>query len=187
MNDNITESFMKEILKNSDGRILTEEQWFDTYYPKSWGDWRKEYNLEMFQTTKDETACTYLDYGSTGFTIRFGGDCPILMVRSWVHGYPAPTNYFMEVDGENSSFIQPYKQPKDGKFFVKFALRKVESNLNLYETHFVGCDDVSYSKHYVGDKKSNFLAQELFEKDVNELMKDFTFILNPDSGFFFTN
>lgn len=49
--------------------IYTEAEYFDKFYPKSWGDWRKEYNLKMYNKHPRETGCTWMDYYQEGYTL----------------------------------------------------------------------------------------------------------------------
>ena len=49
--------------------IYTEAEYFDKFYPKSWGDWRKEYNLKMYCKHPRESGCTWMDYYQEGYTL----------------------------------------------------------------------------------------------------------------------
>ena len=47
--------------------VLTEEEWFDKYYPKEWGNWREYYNIKAYRENGVlKTGCTWLNYRITG-------------------------------------------------------------------------------------------------------------------------
>lgn len=163
--------------------IYTESEYFDEFYPKSWGDWRKEYNLKMYCSHSHETGCTWMDYYQEGYLLTedFSGR---MEVRE-IHRPEIIERFFMKCgDLEDESniafFIQPAFQPKTEEYYCSVTLTKMESNLDLYKVFITGNDDSSYTKHYISIKE----AQE----DI-ELIKEYgiSHIQNEEYEYFFTN
>jgi hypothetical protein len=120
---------------------LTVEEWFDEYYPKEWGDWRKEYNIGKFRETRG-TACTYLEYYGTG--ARLGattrdGRIPVIDHE----GHKVKHRIF--VDATEAHYVNSYVQPKDGKEFASVIVNEYESISTIQVT---GCDDAAFIKEY---------------------------------------
>lgn len=131
-------------------KILTELEWFEEYYPKHWGDFTKEYNLNEYLKS-DETACSWMCYENLGYLSSEDGK-GIMKVNKRDDSYLRDNHkdvLFIECSKEDR-FIQPYQQPKDGRYFFKVVLSKEESNLDLWRLYVVGCDDSSYTSHYIG-------------------------------------
>jgi hypothetical protein len=150
---------------------LSVEEWFDEYYPKEWGDWRKEYNAGKFRETRG-TACTYRDYYGTG--ARLGATTIDGIIHVIDHdGYKAKHHIF--VDATEADYISPCVQPKDGREFASVIVNEYEAISTIQVT---GCDDVTFTKEY---------------ENYYELMTDFEAIRRlgvgrngfylPDNGF----
>lgn len=165
-------------------KIFTEEEWFDEFYPKSWGNWREYYNANAYRENRGESGCTWMDYNMTGYLlnsanlIREG-----MKVNKWPEGKCPFLNCFFiecgsEENGDISYFIQPYFQYKDKTYYAKVVISKIESNLNLYKIHISGNDDSSYTKHFIGTLD---LADEILRIE-QEGIQEIT-----DRGYFFSN
>lgn len=159
---------------------LTEEEYFERYYPKSWGDWRKEYNIGEYRNQKPRiSGVTWMDYIMTGFLLSERDNCLVEVIRDKRPNYL--DSFFISV--EDAAYLQPMYQPKDETWWIKGYVRRLESNLTIYELHISGGDDSSYTKHYL---------------DWEDLQKDLLSIYQygveydspcylPNLGFFFTN
>ena len=163
--------------------IYTESEYFDEFYPKSWGDWRKEYNLKMYCKHPQESGCTWMDYYETGYTLveNLAG---VMEVRE-IHRPEIIERFFikcgsLEDESKIAFFIQPAFQPKTGEYYASVTLTKMESNLDLYKVFITGNDDSSYTKH--------FTSLRVALEDI-QLIKDYgiNHIEDEESGFFFTN
>ena len=159
-------------------KVLTEEGWFDTYYPSEWGDWRKSYNIKAYREfNHKDTGCTWMCYTDTGY-LSSEDENGEMQVRSWSD----PDSHslavlFIQLESSDE-FNCAYHQPKDNTHWVKVRVSRMESNLVLISIYISGCDDVSYTKHLLGD--------ETWESEVEELkilgMSDLT-----GCDYFFTN
>lgn len=163
--------------------IYSESEYFDEFYPKSWGDWRKEYNLKMYCKHPRESGCTWMDYYETGYTLTedFRG---IMEVRE-IHRPEIIERFFikcgsLEDESTIAFFIQPAFQPKTREYYCSVTLTKMESNLDLYKVFITGNDDSSYTKHFTSlDSAMSDMA------DLKEYGIDI--IRDKESEFFFTN
>lgn len=129
--------------------VLTEEQWFDKYYPKEWGNWREAYNIKAYQDNgRFKTGCTWLNYRTTGYL--YSQDENGLMKV-----YSSNRNYIdsclFEVSSSNyvADAFCAATQPDKTKW-VQGIMRKKESNLDLYSIKLFGIDDTSYTKDFIG-------------------------------------
>ena len=155
--------------------IYKEAEYFDKFYPKSWGDWRKEYNLKMYCKHPRESGCTWMDYYETGYLLTedFSG-------RMAVRTISRPEiieRFFIKTE---CKFIQPAFQPKTEEYYCSVTLTKMESNLDLYKIYITGNDDSSYTKHYIS---LNDAITDI------ELIKEYgiSHIQNEEYKYFFTN
>lgn len=163
--------------------IYSESEYFDKFYPKSWGDWRKEYNIKMYCAHPRETGCTWMDYHETGYVLSENSE-GIMVVRE----IPRPgliERFFikcgsLEDESKIAFFIQPAFQPKTQEYYASVTLTKMESNLDLYEVFITGIDDSSYTKHYNSLDSAMEDMADLKEYGIN-------IIQEKESGFFFTN
>ena len=163
--------------------IYRENEYFDKFYPKSWGDWRKEYNLKMYNKHPQESGCTWMDYYETGYTLVENSK-GVMQVRT----IPRPEiieRFFIKCgDQEDESniafFIQPAFQPKTKEYYCSVTLTKMESNLDLYKVFITGNDDSSYTKHYICLDDANIDIEHIVNYGID-------IIQDKGSEFFFTN
>lgn len=166
--------------------IYSESEYFDKFYPKHWGDWRKEYNLKMYIAHPRETGCAWMDYYETGYVTAQNSEGvmevreisrPELIERFFIKCGKSGS---LEDESKIAFFIQPAFQPKTGEYYASVTLTKMESNLDLYEVFITGIDDSSYTKHYIS------LSVAL--NDI-QLIKEYgiSHIQNKEHDFFFTN
>lgn len=127
--------------------VFTEVQWFDTFYPVEWGDWRVDYNIGQYRDNTDKTGCTWMDYKLTGNLLGEDEDGLIKVLESPYEGYLH--HYFIEV-GAEGDYLIPYHQPSVGKKYVSVLVEKQESNLDLFSIRIAGVDDCSYTKDFIG-------------------------------------
>jgi len=126
--------------------VLTEEEWFDEYYPKEWGDWRQEYNAKAYRENGViRSGCTWLNYKVTGW---LAGSNDLLVVNKHSDCRYIKSSLFEVSDDICTMFCGP-RQP-DGSCWVQGTIYKCESNLELYTITLFGIDDMSYSKDFIG-------------------------------------
>lgn len=162
--------------------IYTEAEYFEEFYPKSWGDFREGYNLDMYRKHPRESGCTWMDYYQEGYCLV--EDSGIMKVNP-IKRPELIERFFikcgsLEDESKIAFFIQPAFQPKTGEYYASVTLTKMESNLDLYKVFITGNDDSSYTKHYIS------LRAAL--EDIR-MIKDFgiNHIEDEGSEFFFTN
>lgn len=162
-------------------KVLTEQEWFEEYYPKEWGDYTKEYNIGEYRKNPRKSGCSWMCYGDLGFV--FGeNEHGIMKVQQYEDTYQ-DTYHFLRIFvqcSEDDGFIQPYHQPKDNTYYSKVVMSKEESNLELWSLYVVGCDDSSYTKHFIGYRAARECLEDLLEYGIQ-------IINQKDSGWFFTN
>lgn len=131
--------------------ILTEEEWFDKYYPKQWGNWREYYNnkayTESCKSNNKITGCTWLNYNSTGFL--YGVNDKGLMKVGVRDKNPYIKSSLFQVTKDICDMFCGPKQP-DNTYWVQGTIYKRESNLELYMLCLSGIDDTSYTKDFIG-------------------------------------
>lgn len=163
--------------------VYSEAEYFDKFYPKSWGDWRKEYNLKMYNKHPRESGCTWMDYYQEGYTLTedFTGrmairkiDRPEIIERFFIKCGD------LEDESNIAFFIQPAFQPKTKEYYCSVTLTKMESNLDLYKVFITGCDDSSYTKHYISLNDAITDINYIKEMGVGVIQ-------DKGSDFFFTN
>lgn len=108
-------------------KTLTIQEWFDTYYPKEWGDWRKYYNIGMYRNTHNKTGCAWMDYGDGLELIGLNNRTDILKTKK-VKPVKGKEVRFVQcgTKADESTvnwYIQPYEQP-DGTYWGKVILRQ---------------------------------------------------------------
>lgn len=161
--------------------VYTEEQYFDEFYPESWGDWRKECNIGMYREHPDATGVTWMDYHLTGYLCSSKEDG--LMKVFPINRDGSVERFFIKCgdvkeESKVDRFIQPAFQSKTGEYFAGVSLEKCESNLDLYNMYISGADDSSFSKDYIG--------LESAMKDIDYIKENgITDITSMD--FYFTN
>ncbi len=112
---------------------------------------------------------TWMNYKITGIVLSDGKIIPNEENYRYKESFLVRTNA--------DCFIQPFKQ-NDETYWAQVVLRKVTSNLPLYEIYIFGCDDASYTKHYLSLKDA--------VKDIN-FVKDNGISRIESMSFFFTN
>ena len=133
--------------------ILTEEEWFDKYYPKEWGNWREYYNIKAYteacKTSYKQkiTGCTWLNYKTTGY-LSSSNDNSLMKVNSYYDSSYISSVLF-QIDEDISNSFCGAEQP-DNTYWVQGTMYKRESNLDLYTIKLFGIDDTSYSKDFIG-------------------------------------
>ena len=162
--------------------IYTESEYFDEFYPKSWGDWRKEYNLKMYCKHPQESGCTWMDYYQEGYClVEVSG----IMKVNPIKRTGLIERFFikcgsLEDESKIAFFIQPAFQPKTGEYYASVTLTKMESNLDLYKVFITGNDDSSYTKHYISLRAALEDIRMIKDCGINH-------IEDEEYGFFFTN
>lgn len=159
-------------------KIYSIEEWFNEFYPKSWGNWREFYNIKKYREQKNLTGCTWMDY--SGYAVVSGetdekGHMKVLYCLNEFNKKYTIDNFFISCA---PYFVQPYYQPKDKEYYVKVKAYKMESNLDLYCVYISGCDDSSYTKHFIG--LSNLMNELKYIKE-NGILDI------QDREYFFTN
>lgn len=81
-------------------------------------------------------------------------------------------------DDETAWFLQPYLQPKDKTYYAKVSVTRMESNLSLYRVYISGCDDSSYTRHFLGWSSVQAEISYLKQHGVLDIQ---------DRDYFFTN
>lgn len=142
--------------------IYTESEYFEEFYPKSWGDFREEYNLDMYRKQPRVSGCTWMDYYELGYCLA-PDENNIMKVRE-IHRPEIIERFFikcgsLEDESKIAFFIQPAFQSKTGEYYASVTLTKMESNLDLYKVFITGNDDSSYTKHFTSLR----VAQECIE------------------------
>jgi hypothetical protein len=116
---------------------------------------------------------TWMNYKSTGIVCSDGKIISFGEVSSYLESFLVRADHGDDVDW----FIQPFKQD-DGSYWAQVVLSNIPSNLPLCKIHIFGCDDASYSKHY--------LSLDDAYKDI-EFFKDNGISKIDSMDFFFTN
>lgn len=159
--------------------VLQEEEYFNRYYPKEFGNWRELYNIQAYKDAcaegKDPGVC-WMCYKKTGIVLS-GSDIPGCMkIISW--SVPVYIESFF-ISGAGA-YLCPYKT-LDKKTWGQVTLRKMESNLPIFVIHIGGCDDSSYSIHCMGEDEARKVLGLITENGI----EDICFLTSL--GFFFTN
>jgi len=168
-------------------QVYTESEWFDTFYPKAWGDWRTHYNIRKFVENQGETACVWMDYGLTGRLEKVDERTGLMKVvphhskskRNLLHAF------FVEcgdrADENNVAwFIQPYLQHKVNKYFAKVWVSRIKDNGTRYSIYIAGDDDSSYTKI--------FSDLDEVQKEIDRIkVNGIDHIQEIESGYEFTN
>jgi len=152
--------------------VLTEEEYFDRYYPKSAGNWKEFYNIDAYR--KNDFGIAWMCYKKYGYLCsEVDGK---MKVQKWDDSYSSYIHsFFMEC---RMSILCPYIT-QDNKWWAQVTLRKEESNLDLYTIYIGGCDDASWSLHVIGLPQANEVIEKLKRNITPETLKEFEF--------FFTN
>ena len=102
------------------------------------------------------------------------------LMKVCVYKYDKPRyldHFFVETTCDE---IQPFYQKQINKYFAGIAITKLMSNLDIYQVYIYGCDDASYTKH--------FISKCELENEVNKIKKfGIEHIFAKDSEYFFTN
>jgi hypothetical protein len=134
-------------------KIYTEKEWFDTFYPKEWGDWTKEYNINEYRNRDKniKSACTWMDYHLFGIPLR-EKDGKMKIIKR--HDKNLIDHFFIECGNEKDVWldVQPYLQI-DGTYYASVLIDRLESNLELYRVYISGIDDSSFTSHCLGSIK----------------------------------
>lgn len=135
-------------------KVLSASEWFDTFYPSEWGDWRKEYNIKAYREGQRETACTWMCYPSSVYLLREDESGQMKVCPSEWGATSEVETFFVscgsQSGGEIAWFLQPYLQPADETYYAKVSVTRMDSNLDLYRVYIAGCDDSSYTRHFLG-------------------------------------
>jgi hypothetical protein len=126
--------------------ILTEEEWFDKYYPKEWGNWRESYNIYAYRKDEHLSGCSWLNYRCTGYASLSTKDGQMKISKR--DDNPYIMSSLFSVDEDISHSFCGAKQP-DNTYWVHGTIYKRESNLELYTIKLFGVDDASYSKDFI--------------------------------------
>jgi len=159
--------------------IYSEKEWFDTFYPKEWGNWQEAYNIGEYIKTPRLSGCVWMDYKLNGIVLS---GKKIMKILPWGDNCPYYDHFFIECHPENDAFIQPHFQPKNQKSYASILLNKEESNLDLWKIKVAGNDDSSYSKHFIGLEAAMTELDKIKQKGITYIRNDY-----KASRFFFTN
>ena len=157
--------------------VYTEEQWFDKFYPKEWGNWRECFNIKKFSEHIEATGCSWMNYKLTGYCLS-ENENGLMKVCVYKHSKPQYLDHFFVETACDE--IQPFYQKQINKHYAGIAVTKLTSNLEIYQVYIYGCDDASYTKHFISNCE--------LENEVNRI-KEFGIkhIFAKDSEYFFTN
>ena len=163
--------------------IYTPQELFENFYPKEWGDWRKEYNIKAYRENPDETVCAWMCYDGGTFLCGEDADGKMkVLTREWKDHRETFFISCGPLTGEDDCitawFLQPYGNNADNNAYAKVRVSKVESNLDLYEVYISGCDDSSYTKHFIGAAECDKEVAYIKEHGVIDIR---------DRDYFFTN
>jgi len=163
-------------------KVYTELEWFEKYYPKGWGDFRKFFNIRMQRKHPNATGCSWLDYSVLGYCCsEKDGKLDVVQLSEGIPYFKG----FLEcgtlaAEKDVHYFIQPTLQHSDGMYFAMVEASKQESNLDLYFLRVSGADDASYSKHFIGEAALKQGIADLLAYGIGITQE-------PDQGYFFTN
>ena len=165
-------------------KLFTEEEWFDTFYPKEFGNWREGFNIAKYRENPEATGCSRMNYCISGYLSCENSDGFMALNK-----YPpdaSQEHFFVECgyksDDKNIAwFIQPYFQKKDDTYYASVKISKMESNLDIYIIYISGCDDCSYTKHFVGKESLNKEVLQIKERGILDSIE------LVENGYFFTN
>jgi len=166
-------------------KTYSEEEWFDTFYPKEWGNWRENYNAAMYSKHQGATGCCWMDYNETGFLLSDPDNTGFMKVVKRDYDTGTVDYFFVECGTSDKEedvawFLQPYYQSKTKTYFAKVYAQKTESNLDLYRIHVSGNDDSSYEKHFIGLKDLKQGIDDIKTYGVEVIQES-------DQKYFFTN
>jgi len=156
--------------------VLTEEEYFNRYYPAEFGNWKEYYNISAYRKEKFTGVAwmCYKKYGSVYSEINGK-----MKIGKWNDSYnPYMDSFFLEVDEVDMEFLCPY-ETEDNKTWAQVSLQKEESNLDLYLIKIEGCDDASWSHHIIGIDE--------VEKMINRLKMGIEYEDFEKLNFFFSN
>lgn len=157
--------------------VYSEEQWFDEFYPKEWGNWRECFNIKKFREHIEATGCCWMNYKTTGYCLSENGE-GLMEIRPYKYSKPYTLEHFFVETA--CCEIQPFKQPKLNKMFAGVAVSKIQSNLTIYSVYIYGCDDASYTKHFSSEDGLNEELKYIKKYGIYH-------IFYKDSDYFFTN
>ena len=146
-------------------------------YMKTYGEW--DYEARVV----NDSVC-WMNYKITGIPLSPDKD-GIMRVIPWdsrndrgINGSPYIESFLVRADRDDERFICPFKQEKDNTKWAHVITSKMESNLDIWIIKVFGCDDASYTCH--------FLAEQEMLRAV-DILKDVGITAIEELGFFFTN
>jgi hypothetical protein len=147
--------------------FLNEEEYFDRYYPKELGDWRKEYDIKACREGKIP-GVYWMCYRQSGIASGENPDTGKMEIIPWRSVNPRfVRSGFLQMQGPEIGYLCPYKTG-DGKEWAQITVRREESNLSLYVIRIAGCDDASYSVHVLEEGKAIALFDEILHNGVDD-------------------
>ena len=158
-------------------KVYSEEQWFDTFYPTEWGNWREFYNISKYRESQKITGCSWMNYKLTGYCLSENSE-GLMKVNTYNYGKPYYyDHFFVETSCDE---IQPFYQPRVNKYYAGVGISKLTSNLNIHSIYIYGCDDASYTKHFDNELE--------LQTEISKIkMFGISHIFTEKSGYFFTN
>lgn len=159
--------------------VYSEEQWFDTFYPEELGNWKEEFNMREVRSGNYETGCSWMDYEKFGYVTNEDPNTGLMKVKNYTES-DTLEHFFIQCNKSTCAFIQPIYQPLTKQYFASVSVRKIESNLDLYKMYIRGCDDSSYTKHFIGEKHVAYEIRRILREGID-------YIQYAENGFFFTN
>lgn len=168
-----------KVLPTKQQKWYTQEQWFDNYYPKSFGKWRKNYNLSLFLST-NLTGCTILDYCQNYEAVCNGDDTQTQFKIRRVKSKVCIESIFIKVGSLLGDSLQCYRQPKDNSLWLNVQLRKnVRPKLLIpIRSHSImvsGNDDISYIRYFDSFQDANEKLTQFKNHGIEDLMEDTLF------------
>lgn len=158
-------------------KVYSEEQWFDTFYPKEWGNWKEFYNIKKYRDGVSMSGCSWMNYKITGFCSGENAE-GLMKVNQYIYSKPYYSDHFFVIT--TCDEIQPFYQPKVDEHYAGIGISKLYSNLDIYSIYIYGCDDASYTKHFNEKCELDSEIEKIKTLGISH-------IFTEKSGYFFTN
>ena len=157
--------------------VLSEVEWFDTYYPKEWGNWREYFNFEQSHLVENKTGCTidhYNVYGRATLPDTLGR----MFIKTDIISNCIDAIFVEVTDKDIIEKFSPIYQPKDQKYFFSITCNKQKSNLDLYSIDVFNSCNLCYAKDFIG-------LIDMYNELSNIKNKGISYIINDTSSEFY--
>ncbi len=111
-------------------------------------NYMKTYGKEDYKTRVTNNIVCWMNYKITGIPLSQDKN-GIMKVISWISGSPYIDSFLVRADRHDENFICPFRQCKDGTKWAHVITSKMVSNKNIWVIKVFGCDDASYTCHYL--------------------------------------